>query len=651
MPVIDCRELHKSYGDRTILDSVTFTIRSGERVGLVGKSGSGKSTTARILAGLEEADRGNIARRRGATFDYLDQEPQLPSGKTAGEVVLASLEEWNEARRRYDELTDLISSAPENLDALIHDQATASETLERLGGWERRHEAEAIIDHLGIDDPDRLVETMSGGERRRVALARLLVGKPDLAILDEPTNHLDVETIEWLEDHLIERFPGALLLITHDRYILDRVATRTLELNRGVMTSFQGGYATYLEIKAERDAHTERVERNRQNFLRRELDWFRSQPRARGTKQKARMARIEGALDQSGPERERSVDLRAGAERLGKKILHLAGLSVERDGKKLIDGLDLDLMQGERIGVVGPNGSGKTSLLLCLLGELEASEGEVSLGDRTRIGYLDQARSGLREDETLREAVAGDRPVVEVAGEDLRVGAYLERFLFDGADQRKKVSVLSGGERARVCLAKLLSNRSNLLLLDEPSNDLDVSTLGALESMLLEFSGSALIVSHDRWFLDRVATSILSFEDGGRLDLQRGSYSEFRARREAQKREEKSEGERSRVAGAGSRKSGEPRVRGSSKPGLGSKPKKLSFAEERELEALMEQIDEAETRYAALEAQLADPQTYRDEGSKVATLSQELESARRDVATRTARWEELEARKASFGSA
>ncbi len=638
MPVIDCRELLKTYGDRTILAGVTLTIRRGERVGLVGDSGCGKSTLGRVLCGVEPVDGGEIFQRRAARIEILEQEPRLPSGQTVRDVVLGSLVEWSAAKRRYDELTAALSGVSgRGLDDLIHRQAAAGEEVERLGGWERMHEAEAVVDHLGIRDPERLVETLSGGERRRVALARVLVGEPDLAILDEPTNHLDIAVIEWLEEHLVERFRGALLLITHDRHILDRVAARTLELRDGELESYDGGYAKYLEAKVERQDHAERVERNRQNFLRREVEWLRRGPKARGTKQKARIGRALEALAQDAPKRERAADLRAETTRQGKTILRVSNLTLERDSRVLIAALDLDLAQGDRIGIIGPNGIGKTSLLLCLQGELEPRSGGFELGSTTRIGYLDQVRAGLDDDETLREATVGDREFIELGGERIRAGSYLERFLFDGAAQRKKIGVLSGGERSRVCLARLLCEKTNLLLLDEPTNDLDVSTLGALEAMLLEYGGSALIVSHDRWFLDRVATSILAFADDGQVDLYRGNYSDYHEKRTTQ--EERRRAPR-RAATTTGRRDEEPSAEADI-----TAAKKLTFKEHKELDGLFERIEAAEAEVEALQVRLADPATYQRRDVDVSELNEQLEMARQLAAGLVARWEELEARK------
>ncbi|MDH3686588.1 MAG: ABC-F family ATP-binding cassette domain-containing protein [Myxococcales bacterium] len=641
MSVIAGSGIEKSYGARRVLAGVSLTLGSRERVGLVGRNGCGKSTLARILAGLETPDSGEVARRRGATVELLVQEPVLPADQTLRDIVLASLGDWSRARRRYDELTTQLGTAAGDTSALATQQAEAGETLERLGGWERLHEAEAVIRNLGIEDPTRLAGTLSGGERRRVALARVLVGSPSLAILDEPTNHLDVETIEWLEDHLLNRFRGALLLITHDRYVLDRVATRTLELEGGNLVSYDGGYATYLAARAGRQAHAERTERNRQNFLRRELEWLRRQPKARGTKAKARVDRAREALDQEAPRREREAELRAVAERQGKTVLEFDSVALDRGGKRLFGGLDLRVTAGQRIGVVGPNGAGKTTLLLAILGELEPSEGTVTLGANTKVGHLDQQRSGLDPDLTVFESL-GERGAVETGGESLGVAAYLERFLFDRREQRVKVGQLSGGERARVCLARLLAEQSNLLLLDEPTNDLDVSTLAALETMLVEYAGSAIVVSHDRWFLDRVATSILAFSADGTVELHAGHYSDYRDRMLERKAAE------SAAAPPPDRAPSETkRARGATE----TPSRKLSYKEQRELDGLLDRIEASEADAARIEAELADPALYRraDAGAASGSLKQALADAQAQVEALTKRWEELETRRSASG--
>ena len=637
MPVLDATQLQKIVADRTLFSDATFTIRRREKIGLVGHNGSGKSTLGRVLAGLEEADAGRISRRREATFDYLPQEPRLVPGQTIREVVLESLGEWNATRLRFEELTNALSETadPDELERLATEQAEVGEALERQGGWEREHEAEATIDHLGLSDPSRFVETLSGGEARRVALARLLVAAPDLAILDEPTNHLDVETIEWLEEYLRDRFDGALLLISHDRSVLDHVTTRTLEIDDGQVHSYDGGYGLYLTAKAGREAQAERVERNRQNFLRREVEWLRRAPKARGTKQKARISRAEDALGRSAPKQEQKADLSLRSERQGKTVLEISNLALDRDGRRLVDGLDLALRPGERIGIVGPNGSGKTSLLLAILGEIAPTDGAIVVGANTKMGYLDQARADLDDTATVREAAVGDATEIWIGDERLTIGSYLERFLFGHKHQRLRVGELSGGERARVCLARLLATKCNLLLLDEPTNDLDVATLGALEAMLIDFGGSAIIVSHDRWLLDRVATSILSFEPDGRVEYHVGNYSDYRERQPRAAREKKvvksaspsAAGKRARVS------AGEP-----------VRPKQLNSSERRELEGLPDAIESAEAEVGRLQIALADPEIYQREGNRAAELRGELEKAEKDVERLSTRWEALESR-------
>jgi ATP-binding cassette subfamily F protein uup len=641
MPVLDATQLRKIVADRTLFDDVTLTIRRGEKVGLVGSNGAGKSTLGRVLAGLEDADGGRISRRRESTVEYLEQEPKFMPGRTIREIVLEGLAEWIETKRRYEALTESFAEAtdPDEQAELATEQARLGESLERQGGWDREYEAEATVGNLGIADASRDVDTLSGGEARRVALARLLVAAPDFAILDEPTNHLDIETIEWLEEFLRDRWKGALLLISHDRRVLDAVTSRTLEIHDGRVDSYDGGYARYLLAKSEREAHEERTERNRQNFLRREVEWLRRAPKARGTKQKARISRAETALAQNAPQAERQAELMLRSERLGKTILEVSDLTVERAGRRLIDGLDLALRPGDRIGVVGANGSGKTSLLLSLIEALPISGGSITVGSNTKIGYLDQARSELDDDETLRDAAVGEASEIVIGDETMSVGSYLERFLFRRPQQRLRVGELSGGERARVCLARLLAKKCNLLLLDEPTNDLDVATLSALEAMLLDFGGSVILVSHDRWMLDRVATAILAFEGDGRVELHIGNYSDYRARL-AQGAARVADVQRARPS-----ESPDAVAKSKSSAGTGREaPPKLTHAERRELDGLFEKIEEAEARVEAIQGRLADPELYQTGGEQVAALREDLSSAEADSAGLTARWEELEAR-------
>ncbi|MFP6664101.1 MAG: ABC-F family ATP-binding cassette domain-containing protein [Deltaproteobacteria bacterium] len=636
MAVLSARDLKRRYDERKILDGVALSIEEGERVGLVGDNGAGKSTLGRILAGAEAPDEGILARARQARVDYLPQEPELPADRTILEVVGASLKAWTAAMARYEKATEALGTTTDaaELDRLVTEQMAAADAIEHEGGWERLHEAESIIGHLGLTDSSRVIGTLSGGERRRVALAQILVDAPELAILDEPTNHLDIPTIEWLEEYLCQTFKGALLLITHDRAVLENLTTRTLEIHDGQVRSYDGGYIAYLEARAERTAHAERSERNRQNFLRRELEWLRRSPQARSTKQKARIDRVEAVRDQDGPARKRTISMQTGTSRLGRTVLTLQDLRLERGGNVLIEKLTMALGKGERVGIIGPNGAGKTSLFLHLLGELASSHGEKTIGINTKIGHLDQERSGLNPDLTIFAMLAEDRQQVNVGGESLSIAVWLERFLFDRREQRARISTLSGGERARVCLARLLAEESNLLLFDEPTNDLDTSTLAALEEMLITYPGSALIISHDRWFLDRVATSILAFDGDGHVELTAGNYSDWKERGGAP------------VAPAESVKA-RPAPAVTKPIAAKARAKKLSFQEERELEGLLASVESAEADVTAVEAVLADPETYRSRGDEVAILQKERARHQAEVERKMARWEELEGRKAA----
>lgn len=628
MPILDARELRKSLGSRTLLDGVFLTIDEGERIGLVGANGCGKSTLARILAGIDPADGGELAKQRGANIVYLAQEPVFEGDPTALDAVLSGLSEWQLARTRHAEASEALANA-EDSERWMAQMEDAAHQIERLGGWDREHEARSFLQHLGMTRLDARIGTMSGGERRRVALARILVANPDLAILDEPTNHLDVEAIEWLERHLATAFRGAVLLVTHDRWFLNQVVTRTLELERGQLLGYEGGWEEYLEAKAERAAHERRHEQNRQNLLRRELDWLRRTPAARTGKQKARIQRAEHVIADIPAAREKRVELQMDTMRTGRTILELHGLRLEIGGRCLIDGFDLSLTKGERIGVIGPNGCGKSTLLRAILGELEPSRGRVVRGVNTKIAYLEQHRVGLDFDKSVAENVAPHAREVEWAGRRIELVSYLERMLFDTDQQKQPVGALSGGERARVLLAKMLLEPANLLILDEPTNDLDAPTLAALEEMLVEFDGTALVVTHDRWFLERIATAIIAFEGDAKVRRWAGGYSTWRALSSALEDEQAASAPSTSKPEASKNRSRPPK-------------KGLSFTEKHELAGMMERITERESEIARLEAELADPAIYMAHGADVPTLLASLEQARESLAKLVARWEELE---------
>lgn len=640
MPVLDAVALSKSYGASVLLDDVSLTLRRGERVGLVGSNGSGKSTLSRILAGLEDPDRGEIARRRGSRVEYLAQEPVLPEGLSILEVTLSGLKEWSAAKATYDEVSAQLAAGVGSLEELLERQERAAAEVERLGGWERSNEAGAVLSRLGVFDTERPVGQLSGGERRRVALARLLVSRPDLAILDEPTNHLDAETIEWLEGYLVEQLPGALLLITHDRYLLDRVVTRTLEIEGGKVYSYDGGWEDYLVARAERQALAERTEANRQNFLRRELEWLRRQPKARTGKQKARIERAEEAqaAAPTGGARE-ALDLRVAGKRLGATILEAHDLAVELGGRRLVEGLTLHLTRGERIGIIGRNGAGKTTLVQCLLGQRPPTAGSVVHGKNTSFAYFDQARSGLDPEQSVLETVTGGRMQLSVGGQTVSSYAYLERFWLGGEKLRQPVGSLSGGERARVVLAKLLLEPANVLVLDEPTNDLDVTTLAALEEMLIALEGSALIVSHDRYFLDRVATSLLVVHGDGRVTHFPGTYSSYAERRREEERAElKRKAEEARAEEKRRREPSAQNVR-----------RGLTYAERLELDGLLDRVEAANARVSELESALADPTLYVERYAEAAELEQRLREARDEAERLELRWLELEEKRENSG--
>ena len=634
MPVLSARGVSKAYGPQTLFSGVSLTIVRGEHVGLLGVNGTGKSTLLRVLAGTEPADEGTIDRRRDATILYLEQEPVLDLAKTPRQIVEEGIAEWKAATARHDEISREMDFEGAT-DALLAEQSKLGERIERLGGWSRAHVAEDMLSKLGVRDIDRAVGTMSGGEQRRAALARVLVARPTLAILDEPTNHLDTGVIDWLEEYLAEEWDGAILMVTHDRYVLDAVCDRIVELDRGELIPYQGGYSDYLDQKAERLAHEERAEANRLNILRREKAWLMRGAKARSTKQKARIQRAHKLMADEPtlePARVELEGLEGGSAEMGKSVLDLDGVEITVGDRVLVRDLDLHLVSRDRIGVIGANGAGKTSLLRIVTGELVPSRGKVSVAKRTRIAFFDQARAQLRDDWSILDNVCeregAERTgagVVIIGKETIEMRSYLEQFLFDGSKQRQKVGSLSGGERARVALAKILKGGANLLLLDEPTNDLDVATLSALEELLESWPGCVLAVSHDRYFLDRVATSILVFEPDGRVVRYAGNYSTYVSLRPP--------------PAAPTRSS----VRTPAK--VAEPKKKLSYGERIELDSIMDRIGDAEARVADIEKALSDPTLYASNAEKANVLARDLDIAKADLSMLIARWESLEAKR------
>lgn len=641
MPVLDAKNLTKSLGSRTLLQGTNLTIVRGEKVGLVGENGAGKSTLAKILAGELEADSGEVVRRKGASVAYLEQNPTFGEDISATDAALQSLGNWAAERAHYEELcarlAGLSDHSSDEWKRLLEEQEASQSRIETLGGWDRRTEAARMLQSLGLADPEQTVDSMSGGERRRVALAGLLLQAPDLAILDEPTNHLDAETIEWLESYLTETFAGAVLLITHDRFLLNRVVARTLEVTEGQVYSYDGGWEDYLLARQERLDQQAREEANRQNFLRKEVEWLRRQPKARGTKQKARMGRAMAALESDAPTRRADLELRFSEERLGSTIIEARRLAVGIAGHHLVDPFDLHIDKGMRLGIVGRSGAGKTTLLRTLLGEHEPESGEVIRGKTLKIAYLDQTRSVLQGEETVFDAVTGGRPSVAIGETSMSSYSYLERFGFKGDALRQRVAGLSGGERARIALANLLLSSANVMVLDEPTNDLDVMTLSALEELLLQVQGATLIVSHDRYFLDRIATSTLALDEGQAHHVHGGysNYAEWKRQLDKNRRAEQ--------------ESAPTRTNSAAPPPPSQQParskKKLTYAEELELGTLLAQVEAQSARVARLEESLADPSLHVERRVEAARLQNELADAQSTLESLELRWMELEERK------
>ena len=634
MTILTASGLTKSFGPHVVLAGVDLSVHEGERVGLVGANGSGKSTLAKLLAGEDVPDSGEIAVRREARVMYLAQEPALDPTHSVLDTVLRGMTAWWQAHERYEAASRTLEQGGDAdvIERALTAQSAAQAELELHGGFDLSHRALAILDALGVRDLEAQVANMSGGERRRVALARLLVAEPELAILDEPTNHLDIDAIEWLELYLADTFRGAVLLITHDRYFLDGVVDRTIELERGKAYGYDGGFGDYLGGKAARIALAERTEQNRQNFLRKELDWLSRSPPARTTKQRARIQRAEQAISSRPAAKAQKLELELATTRAGKSILDLerVALDVPGGGRRLVADLTLHLTQGERVGVLGPNGSGKSTLLKAILGEHPLASGRMVLGKNSRVAYLSQHRTGLDEDKSILDNVAEGRTHVRIGDREQHAVSYLENFLFTSSDLRKPVKALSGGERTRVALAKLLKQETSLLLLDEPTNDLDLDTLAALEGLLLEHEITTIVVTHDRWFLDRVATSMLWFEGDGKVTRIAGNFTSVREYR-SRLRAERSEQSRAAVSASAAANAAPSKKKAG-----------LSYKEEKELAQIEVKIGEQEARVAELESELSDPTIYQTRAAEVGTLVAERDRCRAEVDALMTRWAELE---------
>ncbi len=511
--VFTLRNVRKAHGDKVVLDNVTLSFLHGAKIGVVGPNGTGKSSLLKIMAGLDQPNNGDAILDPEATVGMLQQEPPLTEGKTVLENVQEAVGEIKTKMDRFNEIGELMAEPDADFDALMAEMGDLQTDLDNANAWDLDSRLDQAMDALRCPPPDAIVDNLSGGERRRVALCKLLLQQPDLLLLDEPTNHLDAESVQWLEGHLAS-YPGAVLAITHDRYFLDNVAEWILELDRGKTHPYEGNYSTYLETKKERLKIEGQKDAKRAKMLEKELEWVRSNPKARQAKSKSRLARYEEMAAEA--DRMRKIDtseinIPAGP-RLGDVVLEAKELTKGFDGRTLMHDLSFSLPRAGIVGVIGPNGVGKTTLFRMITGNDQPDEGALDVGQTVKISYVDQSRGGIDPNKNVWEVVSDGLDFIKVANFEMNSRAYVASFGFKGPDQQKKAGVLSGGERNRLNLALTLKMGGNLLLLDEPTNDLDVETLSSLEDALLDFPGCAVVTSHDRWFLDRVATHILAWE-------------------------------------------------------------------------------------------------------------------------------------------
>jgi ATP-binding cassette ChvD family protein len=513
--------------NRQVLRDISLGFYYGAKIGVLGLNGSGKSTLLRIIAGLDQDYIGEIAISKGYTVGFLEQDPQLDPDKTVLQVVREGVQPVVDLLARYDAVNDKFADPDADMDALVSEQAKLLEEIERHDAWNLDNHLEIAMDALRCPPPETPIDILSGGERRRVALTRLLLMEPDILLLDEPTNHLDAESVAWLERHLQE-YKGTVIAVTHDRYFLDNVAGWILELDRGMGIPWKGNYSSWLEQKRDRLAVEEKTESRRQRSLARELEWIRLSPKARQAKGKARVTAYENLLSREfeSYRDEQEMPIPPGP-RLGDVVMEFEGVSKAYGDRLLINDLTVIIPPGSIVGVIGPNGAGKTTLLKMIIGREQPDRGLIRIGDTVKTAYADQSRT-LDPVKTVFEEISGGADLLTVGGRTINTRAYCASFGFNGTDQQKKTAALSGGERNRVHLSKALSEGANVLLLDEPTNDLDVNTLRALEEALLSFAGCVVVVSHDRWFLDRVCTHILAFEEDGGLRWVYGNYTEYR---------------------------------------------------------------------------------------------------------------------------
>ena len=531
--IYSMRNVSKHYNRKKIIEDISLSYFYGAKIGVLGLNGSGKSTLLRIMAGVDGEFEGNADLSPGYTVGYMEQEPQLEDGKTVREIVEQGVQDTVNLVREYEDINNKFAEPMDDdaMNALIERQSAVAEKLDAAGAWDLDSRLQMAMDALRCPPEDQVVDNLSGGEKRRVALCRLLLSKPDILLLDEPTNHLDAETVAWLEGHL-QQYQGTVIAVTHDRYFLDNVAGWILELDQGRGIPWKGNYSSWLEQKQDRLRQEEKSESDRQKTLQRELEWVRMTPRAKQQKNKARLRAYEELLNQDRVERNEELQIYIPpGPRLGDVVIEADGLRKTYGDRIIFEDMSFQMPPGGIVGIIGPNGAGKTTLFRLITGQEEPDEGGLKLGDTTELAYVDQTRETLDPNKTVWEEISGGEEEIELGERTVNSRAYVGRFNFGGSDQQQKVGELSGGQRNRVNIAKMLKEGANVILLDEPTNDLDVNTLRALEEGLENFAGCALVISHDRWFLDRLATHILAFEGDSQVYWFEGNYSEYEENR------------------------------------------------------------------------------------------------------------------------
>jgi len=617
--LLDASELKVRFNDNEVLKSASLTIRDGDHLGMVGRNGCGKSTFLKILAGITQADDGKVTPRSGLGIGYL------PQGLDASDGV-SVLDTIRDGAAHSFNLLDEYESLP----ADSNRQTELEQQIATADAWNIETRIETAMMHLNTPAADRLMGTLSGGEKRRVALCRAIVSNPDFLILDEPTNHLDTDSIEWMAQYL-KKFRGAFLVATHDRYFLDETCNHIVELQAGRFHTHKGNYSDYLESNLARMENEQAIELKRKRFLRRELDWIRRGPKARTTKAKFRVDKFHSIKNTQGPDKELSMDLIIPPPgQLANRVVDLINVSLELGGRELIERFDFKFEASMRIGICGRNGLGKTSLLRIVLGQLAPTGGSQKTGVLTQFNYVDQERVQLDPEKTLLQEVAEGADTIPFGNGKLAIRAYLQRFGFDPKRINMKVKSLSGGEKSRLLLARILKHGGNFLIMDEPTNDLDLPTLRLLEEALLAFSGCVLVVSHDRYFLNRVCTGIIAFEGDGLVTYNEGDYEYYREKL-AERKMRLAKRPVATQANAGSSRAPE------------AKPRKMTWKEKAELEGMEAAILKAEEAVARIESLFADPEFHSKHGAKTIELTSELETAKKQGAALYARWEELEA--------